>query len=183
MISTDKPKLTEIGSLLSVPYCSSSSSGSIGSSSGLEHVFKRELPDVKPSSDIFDIDWSKVKVQVFNSLQLQPFQNLSTNPFSSPVNVDFLLENMKRMERIPKRGRPKGRFSSSGGIGSGSTAGSSRQPIASTSSSSSDFKVPEVAKLFGCPYCSYSSRYAFSIYPHVRKQHNGRKVYCIDFPI
>lgn len=165
--------------MLSLPYSTSSSSS-------IEPYQRGELLDVKPPKDIFDIDWSKVKVQVFNSLQLPTFQNLSPNPFSSPVNVDFLLENMKRMERIPKRGRPKGRFGGVGGGGSsssGTATGSSRQPIAGTSSNSSEFKVPEVAKLYGCPYCNYSAKYAYSVYPHVRKQHNGRKVYCIDFPV
>lgn len=177
MIALDKAILAEADRLLSLLGNVSSSS-----SSSIQPCKRHELPDIKPPTDIFDIDWSKVKVQVFNSLQLQPFQHLSPNPFSSPVNVDFLLENMKRMERIPKRGRPKGRFGTgAGGVGTASVSG--KQPIAGTSSTSADFKVPEVAKLYGCPYCNYSAKYAYSVYPHVRKQHNGRKVYCIDFPV
>lgn len=78
-------------------------------------------------------------------------------------NPYIVLNQINRMQRLPTRGRPRGsRLSSSSQIPG------EREASQST------------VKLYGCPYCPYSSKYAYSVYPHVRKRHSGSNVYCIN---
>ena len=33
---------------------------------------------------------------------------------------------------------------------------------------------------FSCPYCDYTKFFAYEIYAHVKRQHEGKKIHCID---
>jgi hypothetical protein len=113
-------------------------------------------------------NWSKLDAQ--DTLINHPY-NLSYMAdvvnLQAPRDVGIFLNEMSKVERVPKRGRPRGRYQ--------------HRKCPSLKASTEEIEKP-IIKLFGCPYCTYVAKYAYSVYSHVRKQHNGKKVYCIDFP-